>query len=138
MKITRDVISDLLPAYVSGEATADTRALVDEMSLKDPEIARLVESARQERSDPMLQNPVSLPPNLERETVARTRAMIYRRSWVLALAVFFTVLPFTFALNSHQLTWLALRDQPAFRIFWVVAGFFWLDYVLLGRRLRVG
>jgi hypothetical protein len=85
----------------------------------------------------MLQNPVSLPPNLERETVARTRAMIYRRSWVLALALFFTALPFTFALNSHQLTWLALRHQPAFLIFWVVAGFFWLDYVLLGRRLRV-
>jgi anti-sigma factor RsiW len=137
MKITRDLISDLLPAYVSGEATADTRALVEEMSLNDPEIARLVESARQERSDPMLQNPVSLPPNLERETVSRTRAMLYRRSWMLALALFFTVLPFTFAFQKSNLTFLVLRDQPAFRIFWVVAGFFWLDYVLLGRRLRV-
>ena len=138
MKITRDVISDLLPAYVSGEATADTRALVEEMSAADPEIARLVEAARQERSDPMLKNPISLPPNLERETVARTRAMLYRRSWMLALALFFTVLPFTFAFQKSNLTFLVLRDQPAFRIFWVVAGFFWLDYVLLGRRLRVG
>jgi hypothetical protein len=33
---------------------------------------------------------------------------------------------------------IARRVQPAFRILWVVAGFFWLDYVLLGRRLRVG
>lgn len=138
MKITRDVISDLLPAYVSGEASADTRALVDELAAKDPEIAQLVESARQERSDPMLQHPVSLPPNLERETVTRTRAMLYRRSWMLALALFFTVLPFTFAFQKSNLTFLVLRDQPAFRIFWVVAGFFWLDYVLLGRRLRVG
>ena len=30
MKITRDVIYDLLPGYFAGEVSADTRALVDE------------------------------------------------------------------------------------------------------------
>src|SRR5205823_2975860 len=63
MKITRDIIGDLLPAYLSGEASADTRALVDEAAAGDAEIARLVESARQARSEPVLQDPVVLPPN---------------------------------------------------------------------------
>ena len=138
MKITRDVITDLLPAYVSGEASADTRALVDEFSAANPQIARLVESARQERSDPMLQNPVALPPNLERESVRRTRAELRRRSWLLAGAVLFTLLPFAFVFHDGRITFLMMRDEPNSPILWVVAGFCWLGYVLLGRRLRVG
>ena len=134
MKITRDVISDLLPAYVSGDATADTRALVDEMSLQDPEIARLIESARQERSDPMLQNPVSLPPNLERETVKRTRALLRRRSWTLGLAIWLTFLPLTMVYTGH-IDFLMFRDQPGSRLLWIAAAFLWVEYVRQTRRL---
>ena len=36
MKITRDVIYDLLPAYFAGEVSADTRALIDEFLTTDP------------------------------------------------------------------------------------------------------
>src|SRR5262249_16067590 len=45
MNITRNVVADLLPAYLSGEASADTRAPVDEVGAHDPEIAGLVASA---------------------------------------------------------------------------------------------
>src|SRR6185436_12129442 len=38
MKITRDVIIDLLPAVASGEASADTRLLVEEFLASDPEL----------------------------------------------------------------------------------------------------
>ena len=41
MKITRDVIYDLLPAYFAGEVSADTRALIDEFLTTDPEFARM-------------------------------------------------------------------------------------------------
>jgi anti-sigma factor RsiW len=41
MKITRDVIYDLLPAYFAGEVSADTRALIDEFLATDPEFARM-------------------------------------------------------------------------------------------------
>lgn len=41
MKVTRDVITDLLPAYYAKEASADSRALVDEFFAQDPEFARL-------------------------------------------------------------------------------------------------
>ena len=41
MKITRDVIYDLLPGYFAGEVSADTRALIDEFLATDPEFARM-------------------------------------------------------------------------------------------------
>jgi hypothetical protein len=41
MKITRDVIYDLLPAYFADEVSADTRAVIDEFLTTDPEFARM-------------------------------------------------------------------------------------------------
>lgn len=41
MTITRDVIYDLLPGYFAGEVSADTRALIDEFLMTDPEFARM-------------------------------------------------------------------------------------------------
>ena len=142
MKITRDVVNDLLPAYVSGEASADTRALIEELSSTDPEIARLVESARLEstqleRSDPMLQPTVSLPPNLERETVTRTRGVLRRRSWTLALALLFTLTPFMFGFNVGGPTFWLWRDAPGSRVLLLGAAYFWFDYIRQSRRLRV-
>ena len=135
MKITRDVVNDLLPAYVSGEASADTRALIEELSAADPDIARLVESARLEsthleRTDPML-------PNLEREIVMRTRGVLRRRSWTLALALLLTLLPFAFTIGNPVTFWM-WRDAPGSRLLLLGAAYFWFDYVRQSRRLRVG
>lgn len=41
MKITRDVVYDLLPGYFAGEVSADTRTLIDEFLATDPEFARM-------------------------------------------------------------------------------------------------
>jgi len=41
MKVTRDVIYDLLPAYFAGEVSQDTRALVEAYFETDPEFARM-------------------------------------------------------------------------------------------------
>ena len=136
MNITRDVVADLLPAYLSGEASADTKALIDELAARDPAIAGLVGSARIERTDAM-PAPIALPANLERDIVTRTRAVLRRRSWTLALALFFTALPFTFAFNSGGITFLMMRDQPGSRLFLLAAAWLWFDYIMQSRRLRV-
>jgi hypothetical protein len=41
MKVTRDVIYDLLPAYFAGDVSDDTRALVEEYFESDPEFGRM-------------------------------------------------------------------------------------------------
>ena len=40
-KVTRDVIEDLLPLYVAGEASRGTRTLVEAVLKRDPDLARL-------------------------------------------------------------------------------------------------
>jgi hypothetical protein len=41
MKITRNVILDLLPMYAANEASADTTALVEDYLKTDPELAEI-------------------------------------------------------------------------------------------------
>lgn len=45
MEITRNVIQDLLPLYLAGEASADTAALVETYLETDPELAKIAEQA---------------------------------------------------------------------------------------------
>ena len=49
MNVTREVIYDLLPAYFAGEASADTRALVEEFFATDPELGRMAARFRARR-----------------------------------------------------------------------------------------
>lgn len=46
MKITRDVILDLLPLYLAEEVSADTEALVREYLESDPELGQVAERMR--------------------------------------------------------------------------------------------
>ena len=135
MNITRDVVADLLPAYLSGEASEDTKALIGELAARDPAIAGLVAAARLERTD-ALPDSIALPPNLEREIVTRTRAVLRRGSWTLALALFFTALPFAFAFDRSGITFLMMRDLPGSRLLLLAAAWLWFDYVRQSRRLR--
>ena len=135
MNITRDVVADLLPAYLSGEGSADTKALIEELVARDPAIAGLVASANMEK---MYAMPTSapLPPNLEHDIVTRTRALLRRRAWTLALALFFTALPFVFAFDSDRITVLMMRDEHGSRLFLLAAAWLWFDYIRQSRRLR--
>jgi hypothetical protein len=40
MNVTREVILDLLPVYLAGEASPATRALIEEYMEQDPELAQ--------------------------------------------------------------------------------------------------
>jgi hypothetical protein len=43
MRVTRDVIYDLLPSYFAGDASDDSRALVQEFFASDPEFGRMAQ-----------------------------------------------------------------------------------------------
>ena len=92
MNITQDVITDLLPAYVSGEASADTKTLVDEFLREHPQFAAIVHAARRGASEPLLADHRAIAPDLEREVVRRTRAVISRQRLMLAFAIVLTPL----------------------------------------------
>lgn len=135
MNITRDVITDLLPAYEAGEASADTRALVDTYLAENPGFAALVAEGR--RAEGRLRSTAAPPAaGVERESLQRTRKLLTERTWTVALAVLFTGMPFAFAFDSHGITFVMLRDQPGSAVFLLGAAFMWVRYVRLQRTLK--
>jgi anti-sigma factor RsiW len=52
MSVTRDVILDLLPLYLSDEASPDTRTLVKEHLAGDPELARMAAQWKDRMPEP--------------------------------------------------------------------------------------
>jgi anti-sigma factor RsiW len=89
MTVTRSIIIDLWPTYASGEASDDTRALVEEFLRGDPDLAR------QLQKDPLAAlEPPSLPPDTEMRAFARARRRLRGYPWLLQLAILFSCLAF--------------------------------------------
>ena len=140
MNITHEVINDLLPAYLYGDISADTRALVDEFLEQHPEFARSVVPRKQEVSETgdFLQGAdMTLSPDHEMRTLNRTKAMLERRSWLFALALAFSLVPISFEFDNGHLTWMMVRDVPRMAAaYWATSAGFWIALVATNRRLR--
>lgn len=137
MEVTRDVIQDLIPVYLEGEASPATRALVEDWLGRDPELAARVRAG----ADAGLPGPAPAPPpDLELRAVARTRSVLVRMRWLFALGWVFTAagssMRLTFADGHLSGVYLALAGHP-----FVLAGclglgaLFWIGYFRLRRRL---
>ena len=90
MNVTREVILDLLPAYLSGEASPATRTLVEEHIKQDAELAqrlRLLMADNLAKAAP----PV-LPPELELRSLRRTRRLLGWQRWLFGLGIFFSAM----------------------------------------------
>jgi hypothetical protein len=129
VNITRDVVIDLLPVYESGDASADTRAIVDEFVRSDAEFARIVKAARAPARPRAAV--VSPEAHVERAAVSRTRQALKRQSWTLGLAIFFTLVPFSFAdftWQGREVDFFMWRDEPGSRLFLLSAVYLWWSY----------
>jgi len=135
MNVTRNVIEDLLPVYFAGEASPDTKDLVEEYFRGDPEFARLA----QRFSRFIVERPPIQPaPHIEAEALARTKRAIRKRSWLLSLAIFFTLVPLTFAFDtSRGIVFFMWRDARSLALAFQAAGLgLWIGYFVKERRLR--
>jgi hypothetical protein len=74
---TRDVVVDLWPLYVSGEASADTQALVEAFIAQDPEFGKRL---REKESAGLKPPALTLPQDHERATLLRTQRRRARQS----------------------------------------------------------
>ena len=80
--ITRDVILDLWPLYVSGEASPDSRGLVETFLKQDPGFA--AELRQLERPLPDCAPP-SLPPDHDLKTLDRLKRRLRGPIWLCLL-----------------------------------------------------
>jgi hypothetical protein len=84
MNVPRDVLLDLLPVYLSGEASAATRQLVEEALRDDPQLAVRL---RTERELSLPGHPPELRPELELEALRRTRRLLGWQRWMFGLGI---------------------------------------------------
>ena len=88
-KVTREVIADLWPLYAAGEASPDSRALIEWFLRSDPEFAGTLADA----SRPPLAVP-ELQPDHELKTLTRIRKRLAGPVMFLQLALVFTCFSF--------------------------------------------
>ncbi len=134
MTVTRDVVKDLLPVYLLGEASADTRRVVDAFLAADDELRRDVDAARR------FSLPATVPPpaTAEKAALDDTRKRLKNRTSTLVVAVVFTLLPFSFAGDDQGITFLLFRDAPEVATaWWGTAAVMWVAHFWIRAKARV-
>ncbi len=133
MKVTRDVVKDLLTVYLAGEASGDTRALVEEWLRGDPELARQAEQAA--RID--LPAAPAVPPTIGKRALDRTRGLLRWRMILLGTAIYVTTLPLSVTFNRSGFNGLLIDNWPERAVVITIAGVLWFFYWRMSRRLRI-
>ncbi len=136
MKITRDVVKDLLTVELAGEASADTQALIGEYLRTDPVLAGEVAAAR--AGGLGLPDAPDATPTAEKQALDTTRRLLKNRTSTLVVAVLFTLLPLTFVTDGTSVRFLLVRDAPVIGIaWWATAAVMWVWHIRIRRRVRV-
>jgi heme/copper-type cytochrome/quinol oxidase subunit 4 len=131
MKVTRDVMNDLLPLYFSGEASDDTRALVEEYFRENPEFERMARGAAKPLDTLKVAAWPGLLPSAEREKqdLKKVHKEMWRRKVVFGLALFFTLAPLAFVYSKGHITWMMFRNEPwDAGFYWSFGAFLWVVY----------
>jgi anti-sigma factor RsiW len=135
MTVTRDVVVDLLPVYLAGEASADTSRIVEAFMASDPLFAARVAFERGK----VFALPPTPPPatTAEKETLAAAQRWLKHRTQTMVVAAIFTVLPLTFTFDDSGITFLLLRDKPKVALaWWATAAIMWACHFYIRRRTR--
>ena len=123
MSVHENVILDLLPAVRGGHASAESRALVEAYLQDNPALATYAA---------LMPTP---DPELELRTLKRTRQEVGRRGWNKGLAIFFTLLPFSFIVDDETGFRFLFAAYPGLIVGMAVcAAAFWARDCLYNRR----
>jgi hypothetical protein len=130
MNVTKEVITDLFPIYAANECSKDTRALVEQYLRDNPEQA---EGLRRVMNTPLPGGTAQLPRSEEVRALREARGRLRRQSWLMGLAIFFSLVPFSFLVTSERIYWL-FRESPGSAIVYAVIGAaLWGAYFLMRR-----
>lgn len=134
MNITKDVITDLLPLYLSDECSPDTKKLIDEYLKANPEFAGQIKSFSK---NPLPETiPYRINKQDEMNTLKRTKRLIQWRTWLMGFAIFCTIAPFSVLHTGGKTYWLFLEAPKSASAYGVLAILFWVGYFIAKRKLR--
>lgn len=132
MNLPEPVLRDLLTVVLSGEASPESRRLVDDYARDHAEFARLLQS-----NDALGAILPAQVPDREMESLKRTKEMLRLKSILLGMALAFTLLPLAFVFENGVITFFLLRDATgAAAGLWCVAAASWVAYFVISRSLR--
>jgi len=130
MNVTKEIITDLFPLYAANECSQDSRALVEEYLRKNPGQS---EELRRVMNMSVLSGGARLAGSEEVRSLHEARRRVRRQSWLMALAIFFSLVPFSFLVTSERLYWL-FRESPGSAVAYAVIGVaLWGAYFLMRR-----
>jgi anti-sigma factor RsiW len=139
MNVAREVIVDLLPVYLSGEASPATRSLVEEYMKQDAELAQRV---RLQWADSFAKlAPSAPPPELELRSLRRARRLLNLQKWLLGLGIGFIACSLSFGTTYENRRFRGghffLPDHPLGYGTCMALGLAcWIGYLIIRRRLR--
>jgi hypothetical protein len=135
MNITREVVTDLLPVYFSGEASSDTKLLVEEYFRDNPDFEQMARTAGTPLETLRTARPVAASSEKEKRDLESARCGLDRRKWMFGLSLFLTLSPLFFYFTHGHLVSLMIGDflwEAAF--YWSMAALFWFLYLARLRR----
>lgn len=129
MNITRDVMTDLLPVYFSGEASEDTKQLVETYFRENPDFEWIARRAAMPLEQLRRAAPVRAEAEREKYALQRARKEFLRRRVVFGVALLFTFAPLMPGYTDGRVVWTAFLNNPwQLAFFWCLAGLFWFQY----------
>lgn len=142
MNVTDDVLNDLLTLYLAGEASADTRALIEERARREPAFAAKMSAAREvdraaARAIDLPGAPATPPSDVELQALERTRRAIFLRTLFFATGLSCTLLPLAIHGDEHGVRFLILGRHPGLMwALWSVAAAAWTAWYVMNRAVR--
>ena len=100
MKITRNVILDLLPLYLADEASPDTRALVEDYLRNDPSLAKIAKQTSTVETGGETLVPLTVENKMRAFTKAKSLMYLYAGIFAVLTAGALVALLFAFFRSS--------------------------------------
>ena len=128
MNVTREVVTDLLPVYFSGEASGDTKVLVEDYFRQDPDFERIARSAAAPLETLRAAAPIAAGSEREKRDLENVRWGLQWRKVLFGVSLFLTLVPLSFYSHGHIVSPM-VRDAPwEAAFYWSLAVVFWFLY----------
>lgn len=128
MNVSRDVMIDLLPVYFSGEASEDTKQLLEGYFRENPEFERIARSAATPLEALRAAAPIAPEAEKEKKALESVHKEMWRKKVFFGTALFLTLFPLAFFYSNGHFQWL-LRENPwEAAVCWSLAAVLWLAH----------
>ena len=139
MNVTREVVTALLPIYFAGEASRDTKALVEDYFRQDPDFEHIARKAATPLETLRAAAPIAASSEKEKRDMESVLWGLRRRKWLFGVGLFLTLTPLSFDFTNGHIASLMVRNAPWHAAFdWSLAAVLWFLITLPIYRRHAG